>query len=264
MPRKPRFNHPVRQVRTCLGLSQSAFAKSVGCSTIAIQRIENGSLQLSQKLACSIMEATGANPVSLLAGNDAAARDMMGNTYSKESLQFFKNVLPCDEQEWKTLLLAIFHQLQLLFVVSNLGGRYKTYAVNGALQTALLKLAADFNLTQSIQNYLIKQGCVETRKYRVRDLRKFSEYARIIGYKDNKRFKPDKVITFNLPRGWIPEYVLHEKAILPHGADRKLRDAKYIIDSERPVPPEVREAMDQALYWEIVEFQNNFASTPVR
>lgn len=96
------------------------------------------------------------------------------------------------------------------------------------------------------------------------DLRKFSEYARIIGYKDNKRHKPDKLISFNIPRGWIVEYFLHEKAVLPHGADRKLRDAMYLIDDERPIPPEVKEAADQALYWEIIEFRSSYAAKPVR
>ena len=45
--------HPVRQVRTCLGYSQPAFAKLVGCSAIAIQRIENGTLKLRGVRRCS-------------------------------------------------------------------------------------------------------------------------------------------------------------------------------------------------------------------
>lgn len=62
MPKKPRMNHPVRQMRTCLGHTQATFAKLVGCSAIAIQRIENGSLRLSPKLAHTIAEATDADP----------------------------------------------------------------------------------------------------------------------------------------------------------------------------------------------------------
>ena len=264
MPIKPRFNHPVRQVRTCLGHSQPAFAKLIGCSAVAIQRIENGTLTLSPKLANSILEATGADPISLLAGRDAKAMDMMGHEYSKASFGFYSHVLPCDEKEWKTLLMVIFHQLQLLFVVSNLGGKYKTYAVNSALQTALVKLADDFNLTKSIHNYLVENGHTEKRNYRVSDLRKFSEYARILGYKDNKRYKPGKLISFTIPRGWLVEYVLTEKPVLPHGADMKLQDATYILDNERYIPPEIKEAVAQALYWEIVEFRSSFAAKPVR
>src|SRR5450432_719659 len=98
MPRKPRFNHPVRQVRTCLGHSQSAFAKLIGCSAVAVERIENGKLQLSVQLANTILEATGADPVSLLAGRGAKAMDMMGHEYTQKSFGFYKSVLPCDEQ----------------------------------------------------------------------------------------------------------------------------------------------------------------------
>jgi len=264
MPRKPRFLHPVRQVRTCLGHSQSAFAKLVGCSAVAIQRIENGTLQLSSKLANSILEATGADAVSLRAGRDAKAMDMMGHEFTKQSYNFYRNVLPCDQKEWMTLLMAIFHQLQLLFVVSNLGGKFKTYAVNAAPQRALAKLADDFNLTKSIHNYLLETGHTEKRIYRVSDLRKFSEYASILGYKDNKRYKPDKLIPFTIPRGWLIEYFLYEKPVLPHGADRKLRDAKYILDSERYIPPEIKEALDEALYWEITEFRTSLAEKPIR
>ncbi|HMJ89444.1 MAG TPA: hypothetical protein VK530_06490, partial [Candidatus Acidoferrum sp.] len=100
--------------------------------------------------------------------------------------------------------------------------------------------------------------------YRVSDLRKFTEYARIIGYKDNKRYKPGKLISFNIPWGWMVEYLLYEKAVLPHGADRKLRDAEYILDDERPLSPLIKEAMEQALYWEIIEFKNGPAAKSVR
>src|SRR5664280_67873 len=104
MPRKPRFIHPVRQVRTCLGHSQPSFAKLIGCSAVAIQRIENGTLQLSPKLANSIMEATGADPVSLRAGREAKAMGMMGREFDKQAYEFYKGILPCTEKELKHLL----------------------------------------------------------------------------------------------------------------------------------------------------------------
>jgi DNA-binding XRE family transcriptional regulator len=264
MPRKPRFIHPVRQVRTCLGHSQPSFAKLIGCSAVAVQRIENGKLRLSRKLANSIMEATGADPVSLRAGREAKAMDMMGCEFSKRSYEFYKHALPCDEKEWKFLLVKIFHQLQLLFGASNRGGKYKTYAVNAALQEAMTKIADDFNLTDSIRNYLIEKGEVDKRIYRVSDLRKFSQYARILGFKDNKRYKPGTLIPFKIPHGWLRNYFVHEKPVLPPGADLKLLDAKYIIDDERFIPDLIKEAVAQALYWEIIEFRADWSEKPVR
>ncbi len=55
--------------------------------------------------------------------------------------------------------------------------------VDRALQAALMKIADDFRLTQSIHQILIDSGRSDKRKYRVSDLRKFLEYARILGYK---------------------------------------------------------------------------------
>ena len=264
MPRKPRFVHPVRQVRTCLGHSQPAFARLVGCSAVAIQRIENGTLQLSTKLANSIMEATGADPVSLRAGLDARALDMLGHDYSRQSYESYKGVLPFNDDELRVLLRKLVQYCQLLLIASNRGSKFKSYVVNSAIQEALSKVADDFNLLSSIHSFLIENGSVDKRIYRVSDLRKFSAYARILGFKDNKRFKPDKRIPFSIPRGWMRDYYLVEKPVLPHGADRKLRDATYILDDERTIPETIREAVSQALYWEIIEFRTSFCDNPTR
>lgn len=263
MPRKPKLNHPVRQVRTCLGYTQAAFAKQIGCSAIAVQRIENGTLPLSRRLAYAIMEATGANPASLLAGPNAEAQDMFGCEFTKEALDSYRRVAPCDEKEMKFLLMKIFHQLQLLYVVANRTAKFRTYVINDALQRTLLALANDFDLTKSINRFLIENGRVDKRNYRVSDLRKFPGYAQILGYKDTKRTKPDKIVSFVLPKGWIRDYFVHEKPVLPHGADMKLRpNATYILDDERFIPPEVQEAVDQALYWEILDFRPDLTYPP--
>jgi hypothetical protein len=244
--------------------SQPAFAKTIGCSSITVQRIENRSLKLSRKLANKIMDATGADPASLISGKQAGALNVLGGQYDKDSIKFYRSVLPCDEKESNYLMQKAFQSFQLLFIAAHRGGKYKTHAVNSALQNALLNLADDFDLTKSIHQFLVEQGMTDNRTYRVRDLRKFPEYARIIGYKDNKRFKADKLIKFVLPRGWIDNYYLHVTPILPHGADRKLRDADYILDNERPIPQEIKEAVAQAIYWEIKEFRADFTQEPIR
>jgi hypothetical protein len=69
---------------------------------------------------------------------------------------------------------------------------------------------------------------------------------------------------FNIHRERVYDYVLSEKPVLPHGADMKMRDATYFLDSERYIPPEVKEALAQALYWEILEFRTSFAEKPIR
>jgi DNA-binding XRE family transcriptional regulator len=256
MPKKPKIDHPVRQVRTCLGHTQPSFAKLVGCSAITIQRIENGSLKLSPKLAHTIAEATNADPLTLLQGPGRAVLDRMGKAYSKDSLKFLQNVLPMTERELAYYTQELERYLHLLLIASSRAGKFKTYGVNDALQNAFEKIAADFDLRSSIQSFLVERGHVDKHKYQVSDLRKFPDYARILGFKDKKSYKPDMVIEFTIPRGWIENYELKATPVLPHGADMKLRgDALYIIDSNRPIPPEVKEAVAQAAYWKIEHFK---------
>jgi DNA-binding XRE family transcriptional regulator len=254
MPKKPHIDHPVRQVRKALGHTQASFAKLVGCSAIAIQRIENGSLKLSFKLAHAIASVTNADPQCLLQGCGTAALDRVGQAYSKQSLQFLKEVIPMTENELRYYLDWLIRYLELLLIASNRGGKFKVYGVNGALQQAIQKIADDFDLVPSIQSFLVEQGSVRQRKYRVRDLRQFPDYARLIGFQDQRRYRPDRVIAFTIPHGWMDHYTLVESPVLPHGADRKLRDAEYILDTERPIPEVIKETWDQALYWEIKSF----------
>jgi hypothetical protein len=144
----------------------------------------------------------------------------------------------------------------LLYVVANHAAKFRTYVINDALQRALVVLANDFDLMKSINNFLIENRHVDKRKYRVSDLRKFPDYTHILRYKNTRRNKPDKVISFDLPKGWIRNYFLHETHVLPHGADMKLRrDADYALDDERPIPPYIQEAIDRVLCWEILEFR---------
>jgi DNA-binding XRE family transcriptional regulator len=217
MPRKPRFIHPVRQVRTCLGYSQPAFAKLVGCSAIAIQRIENGTLQLSPKLAHAIMENTAADPSSLRAGKDATAKDMIGEPYSKKSLALLKGVLPFTDKQFGHYLHALIRYLELLLISSNRGSKFKVYGVNAAIQGAFLKIAQDFNLEESIDSFLREKGSMEKRIYRVGDLRKFPDYARIIGFKDNRKYKSEKLITFSLTRAHLDTVLSLSAKVDPNG-----------------------------------------------
>ena len=257
MPKKPQIDHPLRQVRSCLDLTQSSFAKLVGCSTITIQRIENGTLKLSTKTAYAIAEATGADPATLLQGAGAQALDRMGQPYSKASLEFMKSVLLMTDDELRYHLHSLVRYTELLLIASNRAGKFKTHGVNAAIQESFQKIADDFDLLPSINAFLIEKGAFDKRKYLVADLRKFPAYARILGFQDKRSYQPTTLIEFTIPKGWMRDYILVATPVLPHGADRKLRDAEYFFDDERPIPPEVKEALAEATHWRIESFQEN-------
>jgi hypothetical protein len=139
----------------------------VGCSTVTIQRVENGSLNLSDKLANAILEATGADPVSLRSGTSGRALDMGGRPYSKSAFDFYQKVLPADDREYRYLVLTLSHQIQLLLLTSNRANQFKMRAVFAAIQNSLAKIAEDFALTNAIHRFLIATGHADKRKYRV-------------------------------------------------------------------------------------------------
>ena len=246
-------------MRTCLDYTQPAFAKLVGCSAIAIQRIENGSLPLSPKLANTIMEATGANPAALLKGK---ALDMDGQPFTKKTSESFKSMVPCvDHSAHHRNMLVSW--IELLLIASERAGQDKSNAVAVNLQRFLKKLAVDFNLEKNIYGFLNEQGAVRKRAYRISDLRKFSAYAKILGFKDNKRYKPMTIKKFKIPTGWIPDFaMLEECPVLPKELEKQHKDTFYLFDCDRPVPKEIEALIAQAEYWKIKSFRLQFGDKP--
>ena len=226
MPKRPRFIHPVRQVRTCLAHTQASFAKLLGCAAITIQRIENGPLRLSEKLANTILETTGANPTALLKGK---ALDRDGKPFTKESSEKYKALVSCVDSR-QHHRQTLFSWIELLLIASERAGQSKMDAVVANIQIFLKKLAADFNLDKNIKGFLVEHGSVRKRSYRVSDLRKFPAYAKIIGYTDNKRFKPEKILAFEILTGWIHDFAaLDECPVLPKDLEKNIGEKSALL-----------------------------------
>ena len=86
MPKRPKFVHPIRIIRTTLGMTQPRFAVKVGCSGSAINQIENGQKAMSRELAHRIAFFSGADFLELMKGRGGRAKSALdGSPYSKES-----------------------------------------------------------------------------------------------------------------------------------------------------------------------------------
>jgi DNA-binding XRE family transcriptional regulator len=90
MPKKPRFNHPLRKVRKAIGMSQAEFARLVRCSTPTIHAIENGLLRISPILEARIHVETGANTQELVKCKKGKSLDQDGQPYTNEFYQRWK------------------------------------------------------------------------------------------------------------------------------------------------------------------------------
>ncbi|MCX6904154.1 MAG: helix-turn-helix transcriptional regulator, partial [Verrucomicrobia bacterium] len=144
MPRKPRFIHPLRQLRACLGLTQTAFARLIGCSAPAIQRIENGTMPMSHRIAQNILQATGANPTELRAGRKGKALDIFGNPYTKEYYDFYNSQVPCSDETGQEYLCHLSRWIRLLLLASIRVGGPRTHALFFTLQELLEETARNF------------------------------------------------------------------------------------------------------------------------
>ena len=203
-------------------------------------------------LADKILEATGVNPSELAAGRKAV--DVKGNSFTKQSYEDYKKWILDSGHSVEYYQSHLVRYIELLLISSERAGQTKLHSVVAALQNAFAKIAEDFDLTKNINGLIIEKGLIRKRTYLVRDLRKFPEYARRIEFKDNKRFKPNKRIKFDIPNGCLADFDrLVEQPVFSKDIERKLADKDYIIDFNRPIPntPEFKdlnEALPKALY----------------
>jgi len=65
MPRPPKFDHVVRKLRKIIRYTQARLAAELGVSEIAVKKIENGKLALSDQMKKRLMIVTGVDPTSL-------------------------------------------------------------------------------------------------------------------------------------------------------------------------------------------------------
>jgi transcriptional regulator with XRE-family HTH domain len=71
MAQKPAKRHVLANARIEVGLSQVELADLLGCSTATVQRIEQGTLALSEELALKVQEALDISAAWLLANDPA-------------------------------------------------------------------------------------------------------------------------------------------------------------------------------------------------
>jgi transcriptional regulator with XRE-family HTH domain len=88
MARPPKFIHPLRRLRSVIGLSQKAFAEFIGVPSPTIEATENGRLPMSKRLAKRIYWATGIKYSELVKGVNAK---LVNNAGKKYSLRHFRD-----------------------------------------------------------------------------------------------------------------------------------------------------------------------------
>ena len=202
--------HPLRAIREILGKSRPQFGALVGCTQHAIKRIENGRLKLSNKLAMRVMQATGANWCELTKGPDGRAIDFRGVPYTRDCFQRWTQHLTGDRQrvlvvgrdhKWHPVTLDLKQRRQkeisdLLkwaeLVLNAADEKAKLPQVKQSLVDWMREARAEFKLEEPIDRELRHRTFRETVSFKVADLRKCKQFARLYDFKD--KGQPDEQV----------------------------------------------------------------------
>jgi transcriptional regulator with XRE-family HTH domain len=85
MPQKPAKRHVIADVRIETELSQAQLASVLGCATITVRRIEQGTLKLTEKLALKAQQAFDVSAHWLLANDPSQpAKTPRGGLWTKD------------------------------------------------------------------------------------------------------------------------------------------------------------------------------------
>lgn len=111
MPRPPKVIRETRKIRTAIGFNQQEMANLLGVSRRTIERVENGTLQLSSALASRYHEVTDCD----LDDNGEPVATCQGKPYTNEDFERMQEskVLFSDDPEVAIRRTLIFMEMTL-------------------------------------------------------------------------------------------------------------------------------------------------------
>ena len=160
MPRPPKHRHVLRDLRHVIKMSQAALAEAVGVSTVAVNRIENGSLPLSAPVALRIYLATGLSTQELMRGKNGKLLDQYREPYTQATFDSWRNDPRKVSEKFAApdaAGLQWWIEMLLRAAARKYGG--KSYqAVRMSLVQAIDAVCADFNLGKVVEGVLREHG----------------------------------------------------------------------------------------------------------
>jgi len=156
MSRKPRSPHVLRSTRHLYSLSQAKLAAMVGCATITIKNVENGTLQPSSSLAHRIFMQTGLDPGQLIENFDPETpRGVIGQPLTEVLLEQTQKIRESSENR-EHVDQSVKHLSAALEIILDASLRgHKLWAVRPALQNAIQKIIEEFDLKDDVARLLL-------------------------------------------------------------------------------------------------------------
>jgi transcriptional regulator with XRE-family HTH domain len=160
MARPPTHRHILREIRNIVGWSQQELAQRLGVSEITINRIENGQLKVSKRIALRAYSLTGVSYQDILE-NKAGIPETREGALTRESIQrLARQAKELTFDQVATVIDNHTYHLELLFDATHEFKPQKIWALDAAISEALNSVAEEFEL----QGYVarVKQDNVRT------------------------------------------------------------------------------------------------------
>ena len=160
MPRPPTHRHVLRDLRETIKMTQAALAEAVGVSTVAVNRIENGSLRLSAPVALRISLATGLSMRELMRGKNGRLVDASGEPYTDTTFKRWRTgprSVSEDSAPPDATNLQWWIEMLLRAAARKHGGRgYQP--VRFSLIQAIDAVCTEFKLGKVVESVLVEHG----------------------------------------------------------------------------------------------------------
>jgi DNA-binding XRE family transcriptional regulator len=186
MPRKPTHRSIVRDIREECGWTQTALARRLGTTPITVNRIENGSLKISRRLALRLSWSTGVKYLDIMANAPGRPQTRHG-VFSRDQLdEFDQKARNLTAKEFDSLIDNATYRATLILKAALADAPRKFWSLDAAIEASFDDLEKEFGLTASVKR--IRHPRIEPAQTKTPQLSKSqSRSSRIEGTESTAR-----------------------------------------------------------------------------
>lgn len=152
MAKKETYSHIVREIRRVLGWSQEYLAQQLNCAMITVNKIENGSLAISKRLALRIEGLTDVPFEHILANRRGKPRNRIGELLQKNDPQkSLYAVQSLDGDQLESFVESHVFQVKLLVETCWECNPEKFSSLNVVLRDAIQTIGEEFGLAKELK-----------------------------------------------------------------------------------------------------------------
>jgi transcriptional regulator with XRE-family HTH domain len=174
MPKAPRHHSILREIRRTLGWNQEELGRRIGTAVGTINRIENGTLTISRRLALRLYWLTGVDWKDIVANRKGRPQTRYGPLDRTHLDRLVERARTLSDKEFDSLRDNAKYFFDIVLVAARIYAPHKLWAIDAAILCASEELLEEFHLEPGIEQ-ANAEIAEETRKNRPPEKQKASE-----------------------------------------------------------------------------------------